>query len=764
MQNFFKPVLLTATVFCFSFSSFGQNVPNSKNESTAMISIPVKEGSFAANLRTFGLSRAQAEQQLTKWLGLSDQYVFRKISETTDKLGFTHARYQEYFQDIPVNDGMAVLHFRDGKLTSVNGRITMVGEGVNLTPALTAEDAGEIAQKELHVVSLLNSYVPKLVIAYNTAKREDRLCWKQRIDGRTAAKRVVMYNVLINAASGAVIQKATLIADADVQATAKTLYNGTQTITTDSYSGGYRLRDNARSIETYDAGGFSPNNGSPLFDDPYDYSNATTTWDKVPTLMSMTLQAADSGFLSGIGTSSILASYLGNPAASNYLLTLNPLYAVNGAGSLPVTVNKLYINLDNPPSMGGYMKMQVQNNQINIVDQIDFDISNLNAGTHSWDDMLGNSGSYTVSLEKNPALDAHWGIERTYQFYHEIFNRNSYDDNGSVIRNYINGLFSMSFSQDNAEAIPYPYNCMVYGLGDGELMGPVVSLDVLGHEFTHLVTGSTADLNYYGESGALNESFSDIMGTCIEFFTKGDDANWNIGEGVMLEAPGIFRSMADPKVTAGTVNPAQPDTYQGQYWASTANPSQANDEGGVHRNSGVGNKWFYLLTMGGSGTNDVPHFYNVTGIGIEKAEQIAYRTLTDYLTPSSLYIDAYNASLLAAADLYDSTSQEYTSVKQAWYAVGIGDSAVAPVGIRETKYAENSLKIYPNPNHGDFIIQNGWNGTINAAIFTITGIKVKMFSLKQGRNAIHIAGLGKGIYLLKFNVGNKGFTRKLILD
>jgi len=285
-------------------------------------------------------------------------------------------------------------------------------------------------------------------------------------------------------------------------------------------------------------------------------------------------------------------------------------------------------------------------------------------------------------------------------------------------------------------------------------MNPVVGLDVMGHEFTHMVTehNGHGGLDYQGESGALNESFSDIFGTAIEFFAKGQDGNWNIGEGVMIAAPGYFRSMSAPKLAQN------PDTYQGQYWKNPAN-LQDGDQGGVHTNSSVQNKWFYLLSQGGTGTNDKGNAYTVTGIGIEKAEKIAYRNLTEYITPSSTYMDAYNGSLEAALDLYTNTSsQEYRSVKDAWYAVGIGDSVTA---INEIVVNENDLTLYPNPATGRVTISSAIDQKLEGQILNVVGVPVMNITVTKGLNPIDISGLAKGMYMIRYNTGTKGYVQKL---
>ena len=106
------------------------------------------------------------------------------------------------------------------------------------------------------------------------------------------------------------------------------------------------------------------------------------------------------------------------------------------------------------------------------------------------------------------------------------------------------------------------------------------------------------------------------------------------------------------------------------------------DEGGVHKNSSVQNKWFYLLTEGGEGTNDYEFSYNVEGIGMEKALKIAYLTLTSYATMESDYAAIYMASLEAAEVLFGDNSKELQAVAAAWEAVGVADSDLT--GIEQT--------------------------------------------------------------------------------
>ncbi|GAB2962363.1 hypothetical protein GCM10027048_33580 [Hymenobacter coalescens] len=272
----------------------------------------------------------------------------------------------------------------------------------------------------------------------------------------------------------------------------------------------------------------------------------------------------------------------------------------------------------------------------------------------------------------NVAGDAHFGAQATYDYFKAVFNRNSYDNGGAKIKSYVH------FDDTPGDGVGYEnafWNGSVMTYGDGaSTFKPLTALDVCGHEIGHAVCERTANLTYQNESGAMNEGFSDIWGACVEAravsqLSLTGKSTWLIGEEIK-KAGGALRSMSNPNAYG------QPDTYQGTYWKpTTSSPTQANDYGGVHTNSGVLNFWFYLLTQGGSGTNDKGNAYSVAGIGIDAAARIAYRTETVYLTSSSNYAAARTGSINAATDLYGAGSAQVTAVTNAWYAVGVGAAA-----------------------------------------------------------------------------------------
>ncbi|MBL7934031.1 MAG: M4 family metallopeptidase [Bacteroidia bacterium] len=269
------------------------------------------------------------------------------------------------------------------------------------------------------------------------------------------------------------------------------------------------------------------------------------------------------------------------------------------------------------------------------------------------------------------ASDAHWGAEMTYDYYMNMHNRNSVNNNGQKLLSYVH------YQQNFSNAF-WDGSRMTYGDGSGSTK-IFTALDICGHEITHGVTQNTGQLIYQGESGALNESFSDIFAVAIENYARSSNWNWKIGEDITTGATGL-RNMANPSQFA------DPDTYGGTfYYIGSA------DNGGVHTNSNVGNFWFYLLVTGGSGTNDIGSSYNVAGIGMTDAAKIAYRALSVYFTSTTNYAQARKLTLQAARDLFGACSTQEIQTARAWYAVGVGPN-----------YTNNSLAANFNASSVNF--------------------------------------------------------------
>ena len=183
------------------------------------------------------------------------------------------------------------------------------------------------------------------------------------------------------------------------------------------------------------------------------------------------------------------------------------------------------------------------------------------------------------------------------------------------------------------------------------------ALSVTAHEWAHAITGSNSKLQYSRESGALNEAFSDWVGIAVT--RDNGHTSWKIGE----EANFAIRSLKEPSLFR------QPDTYKGNYWtnADTENcpvPDVCtNDYCGVHQNSGVPNKMFYLLAVGGT-HNGV----TINGLGIKTAIQIAFDANANYWTSTTNFADAKLGMANAAASYGQEAVEQ---VNLAWQAVGV---------------------------------------------------------------------------------------------
>jgi len=302
-------------------------------------------------------------------------------------------------------------------------------------------------------------------------------------------------------------------------------------------------------------------------------------------------------------------------------------------------------------SMGGGVNTYDLNQSTNFASAVDFTNS-----SSSWNIANAQLDQY--------ALDAHWGTEQTYDYMQTRFGRNSINNSGLPLNSYVH------YGNNYVNAF-WNGQWMTYGDGNGSSITPLTSLDIVAHEIGHGLTSYTADLIYNRESGALNESFSDILGTSVEFYARPSRANWTVGEDIGI----TIRNMSNPNQYG------DPDTYGGTFWVNQVGciPTQQNNLCGIHTNMGVQNFWFYLLSAGGTGTNDNSDAYSVNGIGITKASEIAYRNLSVYLLRTSNFQEARFFAIRSAIDLYGPCSIEVEAVTRAWYAVGVGPDYINSV-------------------------------------------------------------------------------------
>jgi Zn-dependent metalloprotease len=297
-----------------------------------------------------------------------------------------------------------------------------------------------------------------------------------------------------------------------------------------------------------------------------------------------------------------------------------------------------------------------------------------NSGAGSTYRFTNTSDSWTGSTQR-AGIDAHYGASKTYDYFKGVHGRTGIDGSGgpAYYTSAVGGVGLITSKVHYGVRYNNAYwngQFMTYGDGDGTNFTPLVTLDIAGHEITHGVTERTAGLVYEREPGALNESMSDVFGAMVERYTKGETANtWKIGEDAYTPgtAGDALRFMDNPPAAG------DPDHYsEAVYLNDPVCDPQTNDVCGVHINSGIPNKVFYLVAKGGVHPNTPS--VTITGIGPDAAAAIWYRALTSYMTSGTTFSGARTATLNAASAIYGASSSQYTAVCQSWYAAGVGTS------------------------------------------------------------------------------------------
>ncbi len=272
------------------------------------------------------------------------------------------------------------------------------------------------------------------------------------------------------------------------------------------------------------------------------------------------------------------------------------------------------------------------------------------------------------------SVSAHFNAGVAYEYFRNTFGRNSINGSGGTIVSIINVSDEDGSGFDNAF---WSGSAMFYGNGKTAFQPLAKSLDVAGHEIAHGVVQGTANLIYQGESGAINESFADVFGVLI------DRDDYLLGEDVVntnVFRSGALRNMADPNNGGNRLGDTgwQPASVSQQFFGK-------EDNGGVHINSGITNRAFFLIA---------------NTIGKDKTEQIYYRALTTYLVRSSQFVDLRASLLQSAADIHGNNSQEQSIVAQAFDAVGIQGQNV---GSGQDSGGAEEIEIEANPGD-DFIV------------------------------------------------------------
>ena len=298
-----------------------QNVLAPKTNDTikkSKLKIENHNGSFYVDLSKENKTTEQLSKDFNSWFNLDTNHSFVLLSSKTDELNLTHNYYQQYYKGVLIEGAILMLHAKNGIVYASNGQIAQF-EKTDVNPIVSIDNAVIIAKEHLKVTDLINTYPVETIIAKipNGVSFDYKFVQKVRID---SANPFIMANVYIDALNGTVLNIVSLVTNcmstnsekviekkpfmpfkndvsnsenvvlADTPASANTMYSGTQSITTDSYNGGYRLRDNTRNIQTFDATNATGITSSG-FTNSTDYTNNSTTWGTFPILTSFTISS-----------------------------------------------------------------------------------------------------------------------------------------------------------------------------------------------------------------------------------------------------------------------------------------------------------------------------------------------------------------------------------------------------------------------------------------------------------------------------------------
>ncbi|GLH71631.1 peptidase [Geothrix limicola] len=504
-------------------------------------------------------------------MGLGPQVGFTFKNHHADALGEDHVRLDQTYRGVPVFEGEAIVHFRNGRVRAVTDDLE---RGLNLAvePTLGRAEALAAAHGSLAPRgSYAHEPTATLVIAnLEGAGPRHALAYHVHTELENGAGETKHTDFLVDAHTGAILDSWDTLHTAGTTGSGQSQWYGTVSLSTNSTGTGYELRDMSRG-----SGGTFGNN-----------------------------------------------------------VTTNLLNGTSGTGSI-------FTDADD-----------------------------------AWGDGLQYNGTAGMGANAQTAgVDGHRGMQATWDFYVNAFERNGIDGAGKATysRMHYSSQYDNAFWSDSCF-------CMTYG--DGQVGGSVgeADLDTAGHEMSHGVCAATANLVYRKESGGLNEANSDIFGTLVEFYTL------NHATGSFIPStPGPGPITANYKLFENSWGHAFPnEALRWMYKPSRdgRSPDFYDSRIGrldVHYSSGVANHFFFLLAHGSQVddlcdniaspmTNDVQE---VIGLGNDTAGRIWYRALTVYMTKRTDYAGARLATLNAAADLYGANSTAYTTVNTAWLAVNV---------------------------------------------------------------------------------------------
>lgn len=372
------------------------------------------------------------------------------------------------------------------------------------------------------------------------------------------------------------------------------------------------------------------------------------------------------------------------------------------------------------------------------------------------------------------ATTAHWVVTQAWDFFRNTYNRNGPNAYGGDIRIYADHptvSADATYEEDNDFSTPF---IMRFGNRNGNHR---CNLDIAGHEFTHGLLLEMDGPRDDGEPASLNESFCDIFGFMVERYSQPNSWDWLVGEDSELtrniQNPSASPAQGLGSDCPGQTWPTQPETYHDANWYY----GSCDDEG-QHVNNGVQNRWFYLLSQGGT-QNGVA----VQGIGPDKAAVIAYYNMENNLASNSNYSASRNGAITAATNLFGFCSNEAIQTQNAWAAVNVGIPAYPTVTGPTTVYVSGTNNVvFPsmpvtytaNINAAGsnlpylWTVPNGWSYTVGGplnSVLTVTNFNGQ-FPLFGGTTNVTVRRSGCisttfGINFVQLGGGGGGYGEPL---
>ena len=520
---------------------------------------------------------------------------FKITNVDTDRLQQTHIKLQQYYQGVEVYGGELILHTASNgnKINLLNGRYYPTPQLQSVTPALSADKAIGLTREKLKEITKVRALTPQEEQILNYKKPESRIIIFHKSNHIDSAR--LAYHVTI-----------------------RPNFMERWEYFIDAQSGDILFKFDHTCTFFYDASGVTKEHEATCSSEFHHKASATNT----PTVST----AAEDKLMDGPVTA-----------------TANDLFGISRNINV-YEVGGTYFFIDGSRPMFNLSQSNMPDNPVGAIWTIDGQNGSPQGGNFQVAHVTSTNNTWS-----NPtAVSAHYNGSESYEYFTTTHSRNSINGSGGTIISIINITDENGNQMDNAF---WNGQAIFYGNGNTAFQPLAKSLDVAGHEMSHGVVTNTANLQYYGQSGALNESFADIFGVMI------DRDDWLLGDDVAnttVFPTGALRSMSDPNNGGSSLNDPG---YQPKHMNSIFTGSA--DNGGVHINSGIPNHAFYKYAL---------------VVGKDKAEDVYYRALTTYLTSTSQFVDARVAVMQSAEDLFGAGSTEVTEAGLAFDAVGITGS------------------------------------------------------------------------------------------